>query len=338
MNATVRTAAASLAAFLALAAGPPSALAEPTPGGSAPGAAASSAPAPGKGGFTWAVRPSGPTGPSGRDYFVYTASPGQRIKDRVTITNLGDKPLTLRVYATDAFNTADGAFALLTADRQATGVGTWAAFTAGTQTVKPGKRVQVPFTLTVPNDATPGDHSGGVVTAVTEQRTANGGQRVNVDRRVAARVHVRVNGPLTPSVQVDSLTTDYSAPAAGSGSMKVTYRVRNTGNVRVTASARITSAGPFGWTRGKAVSRPIPELLPGSSYTFTERVAGVVPAGPLTTSVRLSLADPATGGALPSRPVVRTASAWGVPWLGLGVLVLVVAGGVLLVCRRRRPA
>ncbi|MFC9971647.1 WxL protein peptidoglycan domain-containing protein [Spirillospora sp. NPDC127200] len=332
MNATVRTAAAALAALLAVAAAPP-VLADPAPSTPAAGAAA-----PGKGGFTWAVRPSGPTGPSGRDYFVYTASPGQRIKDRVTITNLGDKPLTLRVYATDAFNTADGAFALLTADRQATGVGTWAAFDAGTQTVKPGERVQVPFTLTVPANATPGDHSGGIVTAVTEQRTSTGGQRVNVDRRVAARVHVRVNGPLTPSAQVDSLTADYSAPAAGAGSMKVTYRVRNTGNVRVTASARITTAGPFGWTRGKAVSRPIPELLPGNSYTFTERVAGVVPAGPLTSSVRLSLADPATGGALPSRPVVRTASAWGVPWLGLAALVLAMAGAVVLVRRHRRPA
>ncbi|WP_018653807.1 WxL protein peptidoglycan domain-containing protein [Actinomadura flavalba] len=324
MKATVRAAAVALAALLAVITAGPPAHAEPAPGG---------------GGFTWAVRPAGPTGPSGRDYFVYTASPGQRVTDRVTVSNLGTKALTLRVYATDAFNTGDGSFALLTADRRPTGVGTWATFRAGSYRIKPGKRAHIPFTLTVPSDATPGDHSGGVVTAVTQQQTSATGQRVNVDRRVAARVYVRVNGPLTPSAQIDTLAADYSVPAAGtSGTMTVTYRVRNTGNTRVTAAARITADGPFGWGQGRPVSRPIPELLPGNAYTFTERLPGVAPAGPLKASVRLSLADPVSGAALPTRPVLRTASTFGAPWLLVGVVALVLGGLAFVVVRRRRSA
>ncbi|SEG76200.1 protein of unknown function [Thermomonospora echinospora] len=319
------TTAAALAAGLTLTA---AALA-PVP------AAAHGAPAaPGADDLTWAVRPSGPTGPSGRDYFVYTASPGQTIKDKVSISNLSGRTLTFRVYATDAFNTADGAFTLLTADRAPTGIGTWLKFGGGFHSVKAGKTVQVPFTLTVPHDATPGDHGGGIIASITQQQTTARGQRVNVDRRVAARVYLRAQGPVTPSLQISELRTGYSAPVLGGGRMKVTYTVRNTGNIRVTALARIGVQGPFGVPLGGRASRRIPELLPGNSYTFTEQVGGIAPAGRLTASVRLSLTDPQNGTPLAARPVARRSSLWNVPWLPISVVLVIAAA---LVVRRRRP-
>lgn len=299
----------------------------------APGAPAAPG---GPGGMTWAVRPAGPKGPSGRDYFVYSVSPGQTIRDRVSISNLSDRPQTFRVYATDAFNTADGSFTLLTADKTATGVGTWVAVERGSHTIKAGKTVQVPFTLKVPHDVTPGDHSGGIVASLTQQETTAQGQRVNVDRRVAARVYLRAAGPLTPSLQVSALRTGYDAPLVGNGRMDVTYTVRNTGNLRMTALARIRALGPFGLPLGEQVSRRIPELLPGTSYTFTERITGVPPAGPLTASVRLSLTDPQSGRPVAARPVGRKASVWHVPWAAVGAVVLLIAG-VVYARRRRRP-
>ncbi|WUI02746.1 DUF916 domain-containing protein [Spirillospora sp. NBC_00431] len=299
--------------------------------------AAVSGAAPGDpGGMTWAVRPAGPKGPSGRDYFVYSLSPGQTIRDKVAITNLSDRTQTFRVYATDAFNTADGSFTLLTADRTASGVGTWVTFQRGAYTVKAGKAVEVPFTLTVPSNATPGDHGGGIVASLTQQQTTARGQRLNVDRRVAARVYLRAAGPLTPALQVSALRTGYDAAPAGTGDLSVTFTIRNTGNLRMTALARIRAVGPFGLPLGERISRRVPELLPGNSYTFTERIGGVVPAGRLTASVRLSPTDPQSGRPVAARPVSRSESLWHVPWLITGVLVLLVAVGVLYV-RRRRP-
>jgi hypothetical protein len=320
---------AALAAVLLTA--PPPVAAAAIPAGATAGATAG---APDPGGMTWAVRPAGPQGPSGRDYFVYSVSPGQAISDKVSISNLSDRAQTFRVYATDAFNTADGSFTLLTADKTATGLGTWVTFEEGTYRIKAGKTVQVPFRLKVPHDATPGDHSGGVVASLTQQQTTARGQRVNVDRRVAARVYLRASGPLTPALQVSALRTGYDAPLLGSGRMNVTYTVRNTGNVRVTALARIGAQGPFGMALGKRVPRRIPELLPGNSYTFTERIGGVLPAGRLTTSVRLSPTDPQTGRPLAARSITRRASLWHVPWLLAGGVLVLVAG--FLYARRRR--
>ncbi|HEX2312312.1 MAG TPA: DUF916 domain-containing protein [Thermomonospora sp.] len=289
----------------------------------APPATASAAPEPG--GMTWAVRPAGPQGPNGRDYFVYTVAPGQVVRDTVAITNLGPEPQTFRVYATDAFNTADGSFALLTADRNATGVGRWVRFATGSYRVGAGRTVQVPFTLTVPRDATPGDHGGGIVASVAQQQTTARGQRVNVDRRVAARIYLRAAGPVTPALQISALRAAYPAPLLGGGRMKVTYLVRNTGNVRVTALARVSAQGPFGLPLGGRVTRRIPELLPGNGYAFTEHLGGVLPAGRLTTSVRISPTDPQNGAPVAARPVTRRSSLWSIPWLPLAAFVLVAA-------------
>lgn len=284
--------------------------------------------------FSWSVQPSGPQGPTGRDHFTYTLAPGQQLRDTVGITNRGDKPLAFRLYPTDAFNTADGSFALLTADRQPSDVGTWISTGRSTLTVKPGKRVDVPFTLKVPDNATPGDHTGGILAAVTEQQTTAEGRRVNVDRRVAARVYLRVNGALAPSLQVDRISAEHSGPVLGKRDVKITYRVRNTGNVRLSGQAHVYVRGPLDWPQGAPADRAIPELLPGSAYTFTDSVPGVLPSGPMKAAVRLTPADP--GEASPSKPAPghRTTGFWAVPWTALGVLAVFA----LLLVRRRRPA
>src|SRR5437868_15126512 len=186
-------------------------------------ASAHAALAPAPGGFAWSVKPAGVKGQSRRDFFGYAVSPGQRVRDTVVITNMSSRKLTFRVYATDAFNTADGSFALLTADRAASDLGTW--ITVGgnpARTVAPGRSRALPFTMTVPSDATPGDHSGGVIAAVTEQTTGSQGQRVNVDRRIAARVYARVDGALASSLRVESLKLVHDRPVFGGGHVNVT--------------------------------------------------------------------------------------------------------------------
>lgn len=291
--------------------------------------------APTPGGFAWSVKPAGVKGQSRRDFFVYSLAPGQRVDDKVVISNLGTRPMTFRVYATDAFNTADGSFALLTADRQATDVGTWIKVAGGpATTVRPGKSAELPFTLTVPADATPGDHSGGVIAAVTEQTTGAQGRRINVDRRIAARVYARVDGALTSSLQVEALKVAPGRPLFGSGDVNVTYRVRNTGNVRLAATAKLGVTGPFGTGLGRSVTRRVPELLPGNAYTLTDRVRAVFPAGPLTATLRLT---PTAADGAAARPMVRSAGWWAIPWapLVLVVLVLAVAVAMVSVVRRR---
>ncbi|MER7420494.1 DUF916 domain-containing protein [Micromonospora peucetia] len=326
---------ATLAAVLLTAALAPPAAAAPTPSP----ASTPAKPAPGAAATRWAVQPSGPDGPTGRNYFIYDLAPGSTLTDHVGVSNLSDRPLTFQVYGTDAYTTADGAFALLPADQAAADVGSWIRFDRRSWTVPPGRRADIPFRLSVPANATPGDHAGGVIAAIAQARTTADGQQVRVDQRLAARVYLRVNGDIRPAVAIESVRVSYDNPVnpAAGGDAVVTYRLRNTGNVRVGGTGTVAVNGPFGWELARTAPVDLPELLPGAVFTVTERITGVPPALRLTAEV--DLAPTTVDAALP--PVLRSAATWAPPWLLLALLA-VLAGWSVVRWRRRsvvaRPA
>ncbi|HEV2348089.1 MAG TPA: hypothetical protein VGS97_28640 [Actinocrinis sp.] len=63
---------------------------------------------------TFAVQPAGTSGgPGGSDprpYFSYSATPSATFLDHAAIHNYSARPLSLTIYARDAFNTGDGGF------------------------------------------------------------------------------------------------------------------------------------------------------------------------------------------------------------------------------------
>ena len=302
----------------------------PTPApGASPGALAPAA----DGGFRWAVQPSSKEGPTGRNYFVYDLAPGDRVTDYVGISNLGDEPMTFSVYGTDAFTTTDGSFALLPASDKPTDVGSWINFAQGRYTVQPGQRLDIPFRLTVPANATPGDHAGGVIGALAQIETDADGQRINVDRRIAARVYLRVAGELNPAVAVESVDLRYDNPLnpVGGGEAVIVYQVRNTGNVRIGGTGTVTISGPFGWELARTTPGDLPELLPGGTITVTERITGVLPAMRLTAEVEL---DPRAGDQR-LEPVVRASGVWAPPWVLVGLVL--IGAGYLVLRRVRTP-
>jgi hypothetical protein len=284
----------------------------------------------------WAVQPSGPDGPTGRNWFAYDLAPGAEIVDWVGVTNLGESTLDFTVYPTDAYTTADGAFALLPAGEPPRDLGGWITMEAGSYRVPAGHRMDIPFRITVPANATPGDHAGGIIAGITARQTSADGQQLDLDRRVAARIYLRVDGPAQPAVRVESVRVSYDNPVApwGGYRMTVTYLLRNTGNLRVTGTARVRVAGPFGWRLASTGDAEVPELLPGSTLTVTETISGLAPAGRLTAAVEVEAVT--VDGPLP--PVTRTAGVWALPWLLLAAVLAAAAWSGYRWWRRRRSA
>jgi hypothetical protein len=270
----------------------------------------------------WSVVPSSPTGPVGRKTFDYELSPKEKLTDWVGVANLGKRPLTLDLYATDAFNANDGGFALLNSAQPARDVGTWITLPRKQVTIAPNKRLDIPFTLTVPVGAEPGDHIGGVIGSVTEYALNAEGQRVKVERRIAARVYLRVAGPLQPDVAITTVAVDYDASVLPLGrKMTVTYQIANHGNVRITGTARVKVTGLLGIRLGNSKLINIPELLPDNEVRLQETLGSVFPAGPLTASVTANTQTNKAG--LPA--ATRSTSLWAVPWTVVGLLVLLLA-------------
>ncbi|WP_043535328.1 WxL protein peptidoglycan domain-containing protein [Salinispora tropica] len=289
---------------------------------------------------TWGVAPSSPDGPNGRPAFTYKLDPGATLTDYVAVTNHSTRPLTLNLYASDAFTTRDGGFDLLAGGQQPTDVGAWVRFTQRSVTIPSTSRLNVPFTLAVPENATPGDHAGGVVASLATSAADAQGNQVAVDHRVGTRIYLRVTGELQPALTVENLRVRHAGslnPLVG-GTLTATVTVRNTGNVRLTGRPTLDVAGPLGLGRRSVEAGDLPEILPGGEVTTTVRMTGAPPLFRLTT--KLTISPAAVGDQVldpPPQGDTTHVTVWAVPWLQLALLVpFSLAVWLLIVARRRR--
>ena len=157
--------------------------------------------------LTWSVSPADAEGSDGRARLEYLVEPGTEVRDHVVVRNLGSETITIELAALDARQTPDNAFELLAPDERSARVGAWIKLDASTVRVSPRNETVVGFSLTLPPDAEPGDHAGGIV-AVSTATAADG---PDVQYRVGTRAYVRVVGPISAAVQLHQLDARFAA-------------------------------------------------------------------------------------------------------------------------------
>lgn len=286
----------------------------------------------------FAVQPSGTDGPGGRDYFVYSLTPGETFGDTVAVSNLGDRPINFVIYPADAFNVRDeGGFTAARDGEEPTDVGSWITLKSQTYTVEPGTRIDVPFSISVPEDAEPGDHAGAILATDADRGSINvEGTDPNlvVRERVGARVYVRVEGPISPALRIDKLDVEHRTPSfavpffSSGGQATVSWEISNTGNTRLTPTTVLKVKGLFGRTIKTLPAEELPELLPGSNIVRSAVVTGLPPLEKITVELTVT-ADEVE--------VVGTAGYWAIPWRFVALVVALLAAviGWRLIRRRR---
>ncbi|MFJ1927051.1 hypothetical protein [Streptomyces sp. NPDC088131] len=245
----------------------------------------------------------------GRPYFYLEGLPGSVLQDRLSVTNPGPDPLTVRLRGADAYNTAEGGFAVRGA-HGSTGTGAWLRTATEKVTVPARTRAEVPVSVTVPDDALPGDHPGAIV-------AESGGRSVGV------RVQLRVGGPTLAALTVEDV---------GVAGGTIHYTLVNRGNAVLVPRLAVSADGVFG-TLLRREARPLPvELLPGQRVRLTEPWRDTPALDSATVRLRVS----AAGGAHSE----ATASALFVPWLPLsgGALLLLAGAAAGTYAHRRRRA
>ncbi|WP_419995501.1 hypothetical protein [Streptomyces boninensis] len=260
---------------------------------------------------TWDAAPTGAGDDGGRPFFYAEGAPGAVMEDAVSVTNRGSKPLTVRLRGADAYNKGDGSFAIRE-KRRSKGTGAWLAFARTTVTVPPRTRAEVPFSVTVPRDATPGDHPGAVVV-----EPASGSGSGSSD---GIRLHLRVAGPQLAAIDVEKV----SARADG-----IHYTLVNRGNTALSPKLAVRAKGFYGDVLRHGPRDVGVELLPGQRARLTAKWPGTSALD----SVDVRLTVTAAGGARASGAAEYSA----VPWGWLAVLVLAGGGGLALWLRRRHP-
>ena len=284
---------------------------------------------------SWALAPTGtdPNEPSSRPNLSYEIAPGAKVDDSVTLWNYGDTQLNFRVYATDAFNNPTGGFDLLAGDKSPSDVGSWVSLPQANVTAPPHTKTDMPFTLTVPADARPGDHAAGIIASSQVQGKNDDGRIVTLDRRTGSRLYLRVAGPLEPGLLVENVQTTYHATANPlNGAVDVSYTVRNVGNIRLGTHQGVEVRNPFGKRMKANKLDDLTEILPGNAVTITTHFAHVTAALRVTTDIKLTPFQVGDAGSTGAPAVTRAAHTWAVPWV---LVALSIVAGLGWQVRRR---
>ncbi|WP_395244262.1 WxL protein peptidoglycan domain-containing protein [Agromyces sp. MMS24-K17] len=293
--------------------------------GAAPAVAEEAAP------VSWSVTPADASGPDGRVAVEHEIDPAASVDDQFAVRNLGAEEVTFRLAAADGFTNDNGRFDILPSDQESVDSGTWITLPESV-TVAPGGTAVVPFTITVPEDAQPGDHAAGITASILSTQQADG-TGVGVESRVGFRVMTRVAGELAPAFSVQDVHADYrlSWNPLRPGSIDVVFDVANEGNARLAVAGVLTVAG-------RSIAFPAEgetpqEILPGESRTISLTVPRVWPLfafpGEIALAPTVIDANGEPADAVPAEvaPSSTDVLVWAVPWPQL----LVVAGLALLV-------
>ncbi|MFI8995987.1 FixG Ig-like domain-containing protein [Streptomyces sp. NPDC053542] len=248
-----------------------------------------------------AAAPSGwraaPAGAHARPYFYLEGAPGSVLTDRLALTNRGRQARTFTVSGSSG-----------------SGAGAWIATAARTVRVPARTRAEVPFTVTVPAGAAPGDHPAAL--RVRDQR---GAER-------AVRVHLRVSGPMLAALTVENVSV-----ADRGGAAVIRYDLVNRGNTTLDPRVVVRADGLLGGELHRPAHAASGDLPPGQRITRTENWADP----PALDSVDVAVTATAAGGAHGTARARYTAVPWGaVGWAAAGGGAAV--GGWFL--RRRRRA
>lgn len=281
--------------------------------------------------------PSDGRGADDRTRFSYQVAPGQVINDFYLVRNTGTTPSTMTVFGTDAYNAEDGAYGLLDTGVAPVDAGKWVSFAAGasqlTIPLEAGASQVVPFTVTVPADAAPGDHAAGIVVSVTSLQS-----QILIDRRVGTRLYVRVTGDLQPIMSLTNLKAHYEGQLNPfTGKTTLTFTLKNTGNVALSGKVLAGVNTYFGIAVGELARQDVDELLPGSTRTISVAVSGTPQIGYLAPYVRL-VPDVEDGALDPGQisQVSRDTSIFVVPWWLVVIIVAALLVALLVRIRRAR--
>ena len=273
-------------------------------------------------------------------FFTLNVAPGDTWSSaiRVVDTNPGPLPVTAQVMGfTAADDEGHGSFIKLSdLVNDPNALANWITLASSSATVPPNGAVDIPFTVKVPHDASPGGHYAGILIGTAPSSpAANAGSHVGVSSFISALIFVRVAGTVKEAGEIREFSTDksfYQDP-----NVDFTLRFANTGNVHVRPVGKIQIYNAFGQEKGSISLNEnggLGYVLPSSTRAFEatwQNQGNLWDIGQYTAVVTLAYGE---NGA---KNVSQTVTFWIIP-VGLlvtdGLIALLIAGLFLFLLRR----
>lgn len=219
------------------------------------------------------------------DFFTLEAEAGTTHELTVVLGNADDEPLELLTYVNDAIPMTNGGFAIADPEVPATGTATWIDYPSEVYEFAPEEGVERTFTVTIPEDAEPGQYIAGISLQTAEPLEVEGSDFFNQIIRKTIAVFI-----IVPGEQVPAYDLGEPEVVPGARRAQITVPVTNTGNVLVKPQGELTLSNQDGVT---VLTAPIAmgSVYAGTTAPLSVSVPSSVPTGDYTLSVDLTDAE-----------------------------------------------
>lgn len=240
-----------------------------------------------------------PVGDHPEGYFDdVEVEPGDSVDLSVAVINSGTIPVSLRTYQVNALNSVNGGYVSDVKNAKPVGANAWVDYPTRSLELEPGTQREIAFTVSVPTDATAGQHISGLVVETQDPLPIPGTDSLDHTLAYAITVGILVPGELTHSFE---LGEPEFMEAAGIRRLRVP--VANTGNYLVRPNGELTVATSTG---ERVLVSPVQmgSVYGGLSTTIDVILPDQMAAGDYM--VALSLTDEESGTSASLEHVVAT--------------------------------
>ena len=194
--------------------------------------------------------------------------PGDVFEDVLTVERKMKRSdaqkVVIDLYAVDASMTSNGFVGMSSENDEQQNFGLWTVYETSTADIEGDAIVDVPFVISVPKNATPGQHVGGLIVVEMKDKTVsmdvNSGSVVRL--RYATTILVNVDGEIAPSYEINNVTYKIE-----NGSLVLDFDFHNTGNVMYNVEGDLVLNGLYDQD---SLALPSKSVLPGQSTHFHE--------------------------------------------------------------------
>lgn len=300
-----------------------------------------------------------PTNPVTRSYFVLNLNPGATKALTFRVTNSGTVAGVVHLYAVDATTGQNSGVVFRAHTEPRKDVGSWITLNTSQLTLAAGQSQTLSFTVTVPPNARPEQHIGGIIAEggdAQQSNTKNGHFQINVYHQFAMAVQVNLPGPA-----IEQLAASGVQPAGANGYQTLQTKLSNTGTVMVKGNGSLQVADTHG-TLLQKLPISLDTFLPDTSINYPVTIQKkALTAGDYQVSLhlnyghgktldyttKLTITQDQVNQAFSNSPLQAPTSStmmplWQIILVALAALIVLLMGGKkvydLISARRRRQA
>ncbi|MCX6760358.1 MAG: DUF916 domain-containing protein [Candidatus Nealsonbacteria bacterium] len=262
-------------------------------------------------------------------WFVYNLDRGQSVTDYLKlVNNSSEKTMKVKIYPVDAVISSSGVFNPLDEADPRVDIGAWIKFNESEVSLAPGETRIMPFTLTIPQDASVGDHLGAVIAEKGELKPS-GQAGLSIKTRVGIRVWNTVPGKIVKDLKISNISWEIKNKTLSSkpttiekiktalGLNKegfITLELKNDGNVHLMPKGNIEISDVFGGWVATLGDLSLGTSSLGHTTTVPIRWDKIPLIGLLTAKITIPYGDNQTATAKKTFLII--------PWTLIAILIL----------------